>query len=50
MTDKEFDAVVKLFEKAMDAALQLSTYQLWAEDAEAIAEQLSMLVERMKKQ
>jgi hypothetical protein len=48
MTDREFDAAVKKFEKARDAALKLSNFQLWAEDAEAIAEQLSMLIERMK--
>lgn len=48
MTDKEFDAAIKLFEKAQDAAMKLSTYQLWAEEAEAISEQLAMLIERMK--
>jgi hypothetical protein len=48
MTDKEFDKATKLFEKARDAALKLSQYQLWAEDAEPLAEQLEMLVQRMK--
>lgn len=48
MTDKEFDDTVKLFEKARDKALKLSSFQLWAEDAEAIAEQLTMLIDRMK--
>lgn len=48
MTDKEFAAAIKVFEKAMDTALKLSGFQLWAEDAEALGEQLSSLIERMK--
>lgn len=48
LTDKEFDESIKLFEKAAAAASRLSSYQLWAEDAEALAEQLGLLVARMK--
>lgn len=49
MTNKEFDAAVKLFEKASETAQQLSSYQLWAEEAAAVAEQLHELAVRMKK-
>lgn len=48
MTDKEFDKAIKTFEKARDVALKLSTFMLWTEDAEALVEQISILVERMK--
>lgn len=48
MTNREFDAKIKLFEKARDAALKLSGFQLWAEDCEPLAEQLELLIQRMK--
>ncbi|WP_165405501.1 hypothetical protein [Bradyrhizobium genosp. SA-3] len=48
MTDKEFDATAKRLQRSVDDLLKLSRYQLWADDAESIAEMLQQLVERMK--
>ena len=48
MTDAEFDKARKAFEKARDEAVKLSSYQLWSEDCEPLAEQLELLVQKMK--